>query len=339
MGEAEPTPVQPIDYRTAPADPGRRTRVVVLVLVILAAIGGMLLLLGLFFVRSTATVVMTATPAPVLTSTVITAPTVDYEAQRRAQAYAQYRTYAASPNQVVYEEDPIAAGKLLSAQPQEHRQLNGGNLDFQWANSFQRPVMEMNPGGMAGVPPFIENAQADRCVLFIGKLTSPGGNVRLVFLDMNVDLSGRGAARQKTSGAEPQAEYEVSVKRKLGYRIFDGAGTNDYPNQLRVGTSLTVKTPTDTIPIRWIDGSLRADRAAGTGVRFYAGLRDPQDGSHCTIDYDYTGRRGTIDVYLTDDDFLRILPRGGGVTGGTWDMNKSSAPATAVEQSATQPAR
>jgi len=63
MGEAEPTPVQPIDYRTAPPDPGRRTRVIVLVLVIVAALGGMLLLLGLIFVqRGARAVVVTATP-------------------------------------------------------------------------------------------------------------------------------------------------------------------------------------------------------------------------------------------------------------------------------------
>jgi hypothetical protein len=340
MGETNPnpTPVQSLDYRGAPPEGRGRTRLVVLVLVILAAVVAVPLLLVLWFVRSTvspATVVMTATPAPPVTVAAAPRQAVDYEVQRRTEAYEDYLASAASPGKVVYEEDPVEAGKLLSAQRQQYRQLAGGNLDHPWGSSFQRPVMESNPAGIVGVPPFFENAPADRCVLFVGKLTSPAGNARLVFLEMTVNISGSRLGKKAGGG---EAEYEVKTQRKLGYRIFDAAAIAGYPSQLRLGTSLTVKTPTDAIPIRWIDGSLRADRSAGNGVRFYAGVLDPQDPAHCTVHYEYGGQRGTIDVHLTDDDFLRVLPRGGAVSGGTWELAAGPAGAEAIEKPSTHPA-
>jgi hypothetical protein len=70
----------------------------------------------------------------------------------------------------------------------------------------------------------------------------------------------------------------------------------------------------------------------------FAGMLDPADPTHCTIDYDLGGQRGVIDVYLTDDDFLRILPRSGRVTGGKWEVGAASAAGESVERPATQPA-
>jgi hypothetical protein len=343
MGETEanPTPVQSLDYRTAPPPGASRRRVIVLVVVIIAAVVVLpLLLLVLMFVRSaaiTGAVVAPATPIP----TVVAAPTppvqVDYEAQRRTEVYQHYLTYVPATDKVVYEEDPVAAAKLLADQRRQYRPLSGENLDHPWGNSFQRPVLEMSPAGIAGVPPFVENVHPDRCVLFVGKLTSPAGNARLVFLEMSVTVSGARTGNKK-GGAGGEPEYAVKIQRKLGYRIYDGAAIAGYPSPLRLGTSLTVKTATDTIPIRWIDGSLRADRSAGSDIRFYAGLLDAQDASHCTIDYEYAGRRRTIDVYLTDDDFLRVLPRGSAVSGGIWEVATAPSVAEQPEKSATQPA-
>ena len=83
-----------------------------------------------------------------------------------------------------------------------------------------------------------------------------------------------------------------------------------------------------------------ADRFGARRVMYgtFAGMLDPKDPSHCTIDYDLGGQRGVIDVYLTDDDFLRILPRSGRVTGGKWEVGAASAAGESVERPATQPA-
>jgi hypothetical protein len=150
---------------------------------------------------------------------------------------------------------------------------------------------------------------------------------------MRITLTG---GRQ--SGQKSEAEYEVRIGRKLEYRIFDAGPLNGFPNQLRTGKSLTVETPADTVPVRWIDGSLRADRTANSALQIVAGMLDPKDPSHCTIDYDLDGQRSAIDVYLTDDDFLRVLPRAGRVTGGTWEVGAARAAGESVERPATQPA-
>ena len=338
MGETEqePTPVQPIDYRTAPPDSASRSRAVLIALLILGAtLAGVILL---FLTRMTATprtvAVAIATPAPVLV-----AP-VDQEQVRRKEAYAEYLAHAARPGHVVYDEDPLAAAKLVAAQPQQHRAIAYGGVEAPWANAFQRPVVEINPADVNRVEPFMDRHQPNRAVLFVGKLTSPAGNARLVFLDMDVALSGARLAGKRNDGsgdASAAAEYVVKIQRKLGYRIFDAAATDGYPNQFRQGPSLTITTPSDAIPIRWIDGSLRADQPAGSGVRFFAGMLDPQDPAHCTIDYDLAGQRGAIDVYLTDEDFLRVLPRTGVTTGGTWAIPAAPAATSTVEKPAAPP--
>jgi hypothetical protein len=99
------------------------------------------------------------------------------------------------------------------------------------------------------------------------------------------------------------------------YRIFNAAVA-------REGPSLQVRTNGgDAFPVTWVDGVLRTDRPPGKSLRFYAGQADPKDPSHFTIDYDFDGQRGTIDGWLTDDDFLRIRPQAGEVEGGTWYVN------------------
>lgn len=81
-----------------------------------------------------------------------------------------------------------------------------------------------------------------------------------------------------------------------------------------------------------------ADRPANSALQIFAGMLDAMDSSHCTIDYDLGGQRSVIDVYLTDDDFLRILPRTGRVTGGNWEVDAAPAAGESVERPATQTA-
>jgi hypothetical protein len=91
---------------------------------------------------------------------------------------------------------------------------------------------------------------------------------------------------------------------------------------VRSGVSLTIAQPNDhnVIPIKWIDGTLRAARPKEYNLRILAGQRDPKDPTHFTVDYDVGGVKNTIDGWLTDDDFLRIVPRGGNVDKGNWQI-------------------
>ena len=341
-----PTPVQSLEYRAVPPDVRRRNRVVLGLLLVGVLIAVPLLLVGLFVARATRVVaprVVLGTPVPVPPASI---NVVDFEQQRREQAYEQYLAHASPSGVVVYDEDPVRGAKLVSAQPQKHRQTSTGSVDPAWASSFDRPVIEIMPAGVAPVPPFSEVSPGipdDRALLFVGKLRSPGGNARLVFVDMKIALSGQrgggGGASGRRADTQP-AEFEVTFRRKLEYRIFDAtAATSGYPNQLRRGTSLTIKTSSDVVPVRWIDGTLRADRPAGAAAQIFAGTLDPADPSHAAVAYEYAGIRSAIDVYLTDDDFLRILPRTGQVSGGIWDVGAAPAADKAVEGATTQPSR
>jgi hypothetical protein len=333
----QPVPVQALDYRTPPPSASRRTLVIVLVLIGVGLIAATLML---FFVR-TATVVV-ATPAIVATPVPPPAPTLtvqDYEQQRRKDAYDEYLSYTARPSTVVYDEDTARASKLLTAQPQKHRQTSTGSIDPSWASSFDRPIIQISPGDIPGMQPFVDHANPqDRTTLFVGKLRSPNGNARLVFLDMRITLTGHRSGGKSSKDANASPEYEARIDRKLEYRIYDAGATDGYPGQLRIGKSLTVRTSADAIPIRWIDGSLRADRPTNSALQIFAGMLDPKDPSHCTVDYDFGGQRGSIDVYLTDDDFLRVLPQTGRVAGGNWEVGAAPAAGESVERPATQPA-
>ena len=324
--EQPPVPVQSLEYVAVPPATARRNRIVILLLILAAVLAVPLLLSVIYMVRSTPRVVIgTATPVAVpprppppaaLSTSSVNAILADEEQRRRDEAFARYLRHADAPGYVVYDEDPVRGAKLVTANPQLHRHTSYGAVDPKWAPSFDRPVIEITPRDISSARPFVENdpnSNRDHATLFVGKLRSPSGNDRLVFLEMRVHLSGRG-----TRAAN--GEHEIVVDRKLQYRIYDAGPLDGFPRQLRRGTSLEVKTPLDAVPIRWLDGSLRTDRPPNSALQVFAGTLDPTDPSHCTVEYDYGGRRGAVDVYLTDDDFLRILPRDGRVTGGTWQI-------------------
>ena len=54
-------------------------------------------------------------------------------------------------------------------------------------------------------------------------------------------------------------------------------------------------------------------RQAGDGTRVLAGVPDPADASHFTIDYVHNNLAGTIDGWLNDDDSVTLAPRAGRV--------------------------
>ena len=253
----------------------------------------------------------------------------DYETRASKAAFQRYLSYAPEPGTVVYEEDPVAARDLLSASSPvtgEYHPARPWEVDQTYANAFQPPAYAVAPAGVNPIPPFVErDVNRHRCALFVGLRTSPGGHARLVFLEMDVRIQGVRPADVKRAGYE----YALSIDRKLGYRLFDANETSSHPMPVRRGTSLTVKTGAgDRVPITWIDGTLRPNLSPGSGVRFYAGLPDPADPSHFTVEYEVAGTRGLIDGWLTDDDFLRIVPRTGTVDRGTWTVTATTKPGT-----------
>jgi hypothetical protein len=155
--------------------------------------------------------------------------------------------------------------------------------------------------------------QEHDALLFGGVRMSPNGDQRLVMLEMEVKLDGK-----------PQSndEYTVVINRKLTYRICQPKMVGSWPDSIRNGVSLKVVQDggRDMIPIKWIDGTLRSARPADYNLRFFAGQPDPKDPSHFTVEYEISGVKNVIDGWLTDDDFLRIIPRAGKVERGNWQI-------------------
>lgn len=310
-----PPPVPVMEYDTPRADqvPRRKYLVVLVVATVLFATLAPLLLLGLLGrSRTAAQIVGTPAPAPVriprARGVVVDAQQQVADARRRSNEarLKDLLVNKLAPSQVVYEEEPLAARQLYGKGIINQR-ASRRDMSAPFFNAFEPPVYR-NDG-------FWREGQDDRrdALLFAHRLTSPGGNERLVMLEMEVTLDGTKLANE---------EYKVTINRQLKFRICQPKLAGTSPDTVRWGQSLKIVQAGDrnVIPIKWVDGALRSARPKEYNLRFFAGQPDPRDPSHFTVDYEIGGVKSTIDGWLTDDDFLRIIPRGGTVDRGTWNI-------------------
>jgi hypothetical protein len=298
-----PAPLPVIEYNTPPADAVQRQKFVAAMAIVglLAAV----LLFGLVFVRSSAPRV-TITPIPALTAT---ASPAQAQSQQRfnQQRLDGLLADQPSPQAIAYEEDPASAATLKAQGSMQ--EADRRNISQPLWSAFQPPIFTPAPYTQ-------QHGGEQTGLLFAHERTSPGGNRRLVIVEIAVNLSPR-----NTRGEEA----DILLERQLRYRICDTKLSGNSPTVLRYGQSLRVKQAeaASVIPIRWIDGSLRANRPAEQNLRFYAGQIDRNDASHFTMAYALGKQSSTIDVYLTDDDFLRVLPQSGTIDAGTWKIDQT----------------
>ncbi len=308
-------PVPVVDYNTPRADqvPRRKYVAVIVIAALLTAL--LLSLLALRMGRASSRMAVVApavaanvaapTPAP-LTVTAQVRAARNSTIERR---FAELLNNPLAATTIVYEEDPVAA-----------KRLRGDSTGV--ANQQAERNGDMIPYWDAFVPPayrasgFWENNvtnESHDALLFSSRLISPGGNERLVMLEMDVKLKPVTA---------PKDEYRVGIMRQLKYRICETAPTAGTPQVMRSGQSLKIIQEDDhnVIPIKWIDGTLRAARPKEHELRFFAGQADPRDASHFTVQYELDGVKNVIDGWLTDDDYLRIVPRGGKVDKSAWHI-------------------
>jgi hypothetical protein len=300
----EPVPV--IDYDTPPrADHVRRSSFV-LALIIASVFGA--ILLGFTFMRVSSTPKVAVAPAPPPVPTMTTQQQIyQYRVQSGQSQLDDLLTDTTPATSVVYEEDAARAaamkgqGGMQEADRQDMSQPIWG--------AFQPPIFRLAPFGQ-------DHGVSASGLLFAHERMSPSGNRRLVLFEITVKL--------ETTNQKGQ-EADIRLDRRLKYRICDTKLFTTSPQVLRDGQSLAIEQSgegANVIPIRWIDGSLRANRRLSQNVRFFAGQIDPNDASHFTVDYAIGKQTNTIDVYLTDDDFLRVIPRGGKIEGGTWKIDE-----------------
>jgi hypothetical protein len=316
--QTSPPPVPVIEYDTPRADRVPRGKYVVM-LVIAAVLGAILLgmlLYGVRGVRQARAVAATPLPPPRIAPTPVqTQATINAQVQSMRNSVAERRlnellTNRLGPQTIVYEEEPVAAKRLRgdSSGVVNQQASRDGMMQPLWG-AFEPPAYRASGFWENGVT----NESPD-ALLFAHTLTSPGGNVRLVMLEMEVKLA---------PGAAPKDEFRVAINRRLKYRICETKLTVNTPQVLRDGTSLKIvqEGERNIIPVKWVDGTLRAARPKECNLRVFAGQPDPQDPSHFTVEYEIDGVKEVIDGWLTDDDFLRVVPRGGKVDKGNWQID------------------
>ena len=177
---------------------------------------------------------------------------------------ARALAYRAPADQVVYESDPAEAAKLLS--------LGGG---YERWNAPESPAFHIPQFWRGHRQPL---GQSGHALVFLHERTSPGGNRRLVVVELG----------------------------HLSYQRF--ADILFLPSVIELGT-----IGREPKYISAHGGTFSAYVSASERLRVFAGQPDPADKSHFTFDYEieYQGnsKRGTFDGWLKDNDRVVLKPR------------------------------
>jgi hypothetical protein len=246
--------------------------------------------------------------------------------QKREAFLNQLRTYTAPADQVVYEENPLLAAKLLN-----------GSAAFTTIPTDPDSIMHLTPQPWqppvhikdAGVLPQLRQTVQNPLrgpTLFLHARRTPAGEERIVWVLIHAEQQ-----LLYTSTNESRRELQAHTNRTIAAFVLE-------PGRMEVftgGTWVIPKTPslkttvTWTRGANWENGSV-AINPAGL-FRFYAAQPNARDPSHFTIDYALDGQRNTIDGYLKNDDSVQLIPRAGRIVsqsseGQIWDP--FAAPAT-----------
>jgi hypothetical protein len=180
--------------------------------------------------------------------------------------------YRAPADQIVYDNDPAEAQRLVA--------LGGG---YDWA-AAPNALPAASPA--VHVPEFWRRhpqplGQAGHALVFLHERTSPGGNRRLVFIELVHEGYAGGSAMIHFSSGIMERETMRRKRTKVTGQRSAFHGYVSAPERFRV----------------------------------FAGQPDAADKSHFTFDYEieYMGnrQRGTFDGWLMDDDRVVLKPKVG----------------------------
>jgi hypothetical protein len=249
--------------------------------------------------------------------------------QRKAEALrdaniAAAKAYTAPAEQVLYEEDPDAAAKLLTQFPKQYQIIRSVKVEYFPPHPWQPPVV-----WVANPPPL---SFPDAPTIFLHERTAPGGSPRLI----RVRLQAAQKFDSVLFDANPQPtrrDFAITTERQLMAQAITNFGETRpgrlliLGNRLPNGRALWQRGKDD-----WEHGEVSFS-AVGF-YRFYPGQPDPADASHFTIRYDVDGVPNTIDGWLRDNDTVELIPRTGAAINRdpqgrevTWDP--TIAPTTA----------
>ncbi|MDB5304471.1 MAG: hypothetical protein JWM97_2020 [Phycisphaerales bacterium] len=186
---------------------------------------------------------------------------------------------------VVYTNDPLEKAALLAKGGGYTDQIPYGSRTRALIHSpvaWQRCEGVLQFGGIA----------------FLHRLKSPGGNVRLVAIELSPSYS--------VNGNAPKADT-------LGFNA-------------RVSEPATLVHDKRLIFLRPNYNLIDAYIEPGDRFRLLAGQPDPSDASRFTISYTFNGAPGAIDGQLRDDDTVTLKPRTGAPgPGAFWQLRPPPA--------------
>jgi hypothetical protein len=193
--------------------------------------------------------------------------------------------YSASPDQVVYEEDPTLATKLLisgseyTTYPIHRAPQANQNPPPAFTAAAHVPACWWAYPTLIG-PSMMQASRVYGAIAFLHERLSPGGNHRLVCIRCFPDPS--------TFVAQP----------------IDGF---NYDSTVVTRATLTQR-PKVAMRIYTID-VISGWPKHPPNMRIYAGQIDPNDPSHFTIRYEMWGQTDVLDGYLDDNDRVTLKPR------------------------------
>lgn len=247
------------------------------------------------------------------------------EAQRRhvAAIESQCMAFTHPAHQVAWEEDPRLAAALL----------NGAGTYHALAafDSLHGPASDLiGTGAALSVPAALREVVLDAAkandsgLVFLHGRRSGRGTERLVVVwatgrvDMSKELNDPPPTDTPVNGSLSKIHGLVAVALELT------SGRQQLTRSPSVH-ELWLRPYGDAIdmPVHWLppaspDCPTRMRVDYREQFRVYAGLPDPTDASHLTIDYAIDNVPGTVDAYLDDQGTVRLTPRQGVVAGLRW---------------------
>jgi len=194
--------------------------------------------------------------------------------------------YTAPANQIVYEEDPVNAAKLMATDAQY--------APYPLKRRTQSESFTAAPVNAAAYVPAcwarFESASNPLVSLQLGRAYGA-----IVFLHERVAPSGH--------------RRLVSVRYFPDIDTFVAAFINGYNYSTETITAATLRSPPTPAMRAYAIDVLSGYPRHPPMVRMYAGQIDPNDPSHFTIRYEMWGQTDTLDGRLDDNDDVTLTPR------------------------------
>lgn len=234
---------------------------------------------------------------------------------RNVAAFGQCLVCEVPATQVVYSEEPSEVARLLRA-TQGYSCIPVRNFDSSMPE-IHLPVVWQGPAELRKLVPAPPVPGGDLSgALFLHERHTRTGPPRLIWIHIVCDGSfenSRDASRDTYTAA-------LGLYRSLHAFVLESPAKSAGADNTVWSYVMHIVHPADKQPVieypvpgggADTKGRKPVMQSVGDRLRMLAGRADPTDPSRLAIDYTLEGRPGSIDVWLADDDRLRVEPHAG----------------------------